>query len=239
MKESKTDMNIPRHIAIIMDGNGRWAECNNKARLSGHKAGAEKIEEVLKWCREVGVKYITLYAFSTENWKRSQNEVSGLMSLLGMFLRTKKKKLIEDKVRFRVIGRRTDLDKKLQEKIAALEKATEEFDQQLILAISYGGRDEIVAAARKYAADVLSGKAEGELDEKLFSSYLFTGDIPDPDMIIRTSGEFRVSNFLLWQCAYSEFYVTDVLWPDFSRADFDGALSSFSRRERRMGGRLK
>lgn len=229
----------PRHIAIIMDGNGRWAEKNKKMRIAGHKAGAKKIEDVLRWSREAGIKYVTLYAFSTENWKRSQDEVSGLMNLLGVFLRTKRAKLIRDKVRFRVIGRRDDLSPSLQKKIIALEKDTEEFEQQLILAISYGGRDEIVNAAKMYASDVMSGKVADELDEKIFSSYLFAPDIPDPDMIIRTSGEFRISNFLLWQCAYSEFYVTPVFWPDFSKDDFLAALESFSRRERRMGGRLK
>lgn len=228
----------PKHIAVIMDGNGRWARANGKLRLMGHTAGAEKIEEFLEWSGKAGVDYVTLYAFSTENWKRSQEEVSGLMKLFSSFIHLKRKLFIDRKIRFRVIGRRSDLSETLRKEIEELEKATEMFSRQLILAVSYGGRDEIVTAARLYAQDAVSGNFTGELDEKKFASYLFTADVPDPDLIIRTSGEFRVSNFLLWQCAYSEFYVTDVLWPDFSKADFDAALESYSRRERRLGGRL-
>ena len=228
----------PRHIAVIMDGNGRWARKNGKLRISGHTAGAEKIEELLSWCEDAGIDTVTLYAFSTENWKRSQDEVSGLMNLFSLFLRKKRNLFSARKIRFRVIGRRGDLPESIRKEIEEVEKETESFSRQLILAVSYGGRDEIVSAAKAYAADVVSGKAGGELDEKKFASYLFAPDVPDPDLIIRTSGEFRVSNFLLWQCAYSEFYVTDVLWPDFSEADFRDAIESFSRRERRLGGRL-
>jgi undecaprenyl diphosphate synthase len=235
----KTKKSSPSHIAVIMDGNGRWAKRTGSLRLFGHTAGANKIEEFLAWCEKAEVNFVTLYAFSTENWKRSEEEVSGLMKLFAVFLRSKRKLFFDRKIRFRVIGRRSDLSDSLIKDIEALEKDTQMFSRQLILAVSYGGRDEIVNAARAYAKDVLSGKAEVELDEKGFSSYLFAPDVPDPDLIIRTSGEFRISNFLLWQCAYSEFYVTDVLWPDFSESDFNDALTSFSRRDRRLGGRLE
>jgi undecaprenyl diphosphate synthase len=228
----------PKHIAVIMDGNGRWARNNGKLRLMGHTEGAEKIEDFLEWSGHIGVDYVTLYVFSTENWKRSQEEVSGLMKLFSTFIHLKRKLFFDKKIRFRVIGRRNDLSEALRKEIEELEKATEMFSRQLILAVSYGGRDEIVTAAKAYAQDVADGKFAGELDEKKFESYLFTSGVPDPDLIIRTSGEFRVSNFLLWQCAYSEFYVTDVLWPDFSKADFDAAIESYARRERRLGGRL-
>jgi undecaprenyl diphosphate synthase len=228
----------PRHIAVIMDGNGRWAHQNGKLRLMGHTAGAEKIEEFLEWTEEAGIDFVTLYAFSTENWKRSQEEVSGLMKLFSTFIHLKRKLFFDRQIRFRVIGRINDLPASLRKEIDALEKETEIFTRQLILAVSYGGRDEIITAAKAYAKDVVSGNFEGELDEKKFASYLFAPDVPDPDLIIRTSGEFRVSNFLLWQCAYSEFYVTDVLWPDFSKVDFDAAMESYARRERRLGGRL-
>ena len=220
---------VPRHLAIIMDGNGRWAVARGRPRLEGHRAGARSLDRVLDWCGEAGVEILTVYAFSTENWKRPKAEVSGLMRLLGRFLREKRERLLRERVRFRVIGRREDLSPSLQRNIAGLESETAHFRRQLVVALSYGGRAEIVAAARKFAAlDVQT--------EESFASCLYAPDIPDPDLVIRTSGEFRVSNFLLWQCAYSEFYVTDVLWPDFDRVEFDRALSSYGRRNRRMGG---
>lgn len=229
-----------RHIAFIMDGNGRWAAAHGKPRIAGHRAGADMVERVLGWCRDAGINYLTLYAFSTENWKRSEEEVAGLMKLLGLFLRTKRKKLIRDKVRFRVIGRREDLPAPLVEKIESLERETAAFDgHQLILALSYGGRAEIVSAAQKYARDCAAGRADPSrpLSEDAFSGYLYAPDIPDPDLIVRTSGEFRLSNFLLWQCAYAEFHSTPVFWPDFSKEDFDAALAAYASRSRRMGGR--
>lgn len=229
-----------RHLAIIMDGNGRWAQAHGKPRLSGHRAGAETVERVLDWCRESGVRYLTLYAFSTENWKRSKEEVSGLMSLFGTFLRTKGEKLVKRGVRFRVIGRREDLSASLVRKIESLERRTEGFDEsQLILAVSYGGRAEMAAAAQRYAHDCATGAVDPSepLTEESFSRYLYAPDVPDPDLIVRTSGEFRLSNFLLWQCAYSEFHATPTLWPDFSRADFDDALAAYASRRRRLGGR--
>ncbi len=222
-----------------MDGNGRWAIARGKVRLAGHRAGADALDRVLGFCKEAGVQYMTVYAFSTENWKRPVEEVSGLMRLLGTFIRNKEKQLIADKVRFRVIGRRSDLSPTLQKKIAALEKKTEKFEQQLIVALSYGGRAEIVDAAIKFSEKVSSlpeGKERAKVAEQLFAECMYAPDVPDPDLIIRTSGEFRLSNFLLWQCAYSEFYMTDVLWPDFSKEDFNKALESYSARDRRMGG---
>ena len=220
---------VPRHLAIIMDGNGRWAEARGRPRLAGHRAGAKTLERVLDWCGEAGVEILTVYAFSTENWKRPKPEVAGLMKLLGMFLRDKREKLIREHVRFRVIGRREDLSPSMQRHIAELEAKTARFRRQLVVAISYGGRAEIVAAAKRFAALEVQ-------TEETFVSCLYAPDIPDPDLIIRTSGEFRISNFLLWQCAYSEFYVTDVLWPDFGRVDFERAIASYGRRVRRMGG---
>lgn len=231
----KTETASLKHVAVIMDGNGRWAQKNGKLRLFGHTAGANKIEEFLEWTSCAGIDYVTLYAFSTENWKRSKEEVSGLMKLLSSFMKSKEKTLVKERVSFRVIGRRTDLSLKLQREIAALEKKTAGGDFTLVVALSYGGRAEIVDAAKAWAA----GGEKGELTEEEFSKFLYAPDIPDPDLIIRTSGECRTSNFLMWESAYSEWYFTDVFWPDFDRAEFDKALESYSRRERRMGGRLK
>lgn len=218
-----------------MDGNGRWAKERRRARLSGHRAGAKTLDAVMRYCREAGIRYLTVYAFSTENWKRSKEEVSGLMKLLSSFIKAKGKTLVKERVSFRVIGRRTDLPPDLQREIAALEEKTAGGEFTLAVALSYGGRAEIVDAAKAWAA---SG-AKGELTEEEFSRFLYAPDIPDPDLIIRTSGECRTSNFLMWESAYSEWYFTDVYWPDFDRAEFDRALESYSRRERRMGGRLK
>ena len=219
---------VPRHVAVIMDGNGRWAVGRGRPRLVGHRAGAQTLERVLDWCGDAGVEILTAYAFSTENWKRPKAEVAGLMRLLGAFLRDKREKMMREHVRFRVIGRREDLPRSIVKGIEALESETAGFRRQLVVALSYGGRAEIVAAAMKFAKlDVHT--------EDAFASCLYAPDIPDPDLIVRTSGEFRLSNFLLWQCAYSEFYVTDALWPDFDRAEFDRALASYARRDRRMG----
>jgi len=216
-----------KHLAVIMDGNGRWAQARHLPRLAGHKAGADALDRVMHYCKAAGIEYLTVYAFSTENWKRSEEEVSGLMKLLSTFIRSKEKTLVKEGVRFRVIGRRSDLSEKLQREIAALEEKTAAGAFTLVVALSYGGRDEIVRAAEKYRG---GGEAE-------FAKLLDTGDIPDPDLIVRTSGELRLSNFLLWQAAYAEFYFTDVLWPDFDQAEFDRALASFGKRERRLGGR--
>ena len=223
-----------RHLAVIMDGNGRWAKKHHLPRLAGHRAGAESLDRTMHWCKEAGISYLTVYAFSTENWKRSKGEVAGLMKLLSHFIKAKEKELIKNGIAFRVIGRREDLSPKLQKEIAALEEKTKGGDFTLVVALSYGGRDEIVRAAAKFAE-----QGCGENLEEAFASCLDTAGIPDPDLIVRTSGELRLSNFLLWQAAYAEFYFTDVLWPDFDKAEFDKAIASFSKRERRMGGRLK
>ncbi len=241
-----------QHLAVIMDGNGRWAQKRHLPRLMGHRAGADALDRTMHWCKEAGIKYLTVYAFSTENWKRSEDEVSGLMKLLSHFIKSKEKELVENGVAFRVIGRRTDLSEKLQKEIAALEEKTKGGDFTLIVALSYGGRDEIVRAAErlfeKWRRGILPRRedqaltrqdAASPIDEQTFASCLDTAGIPDPDLIIRTSGELRLSNFLLWQAAYAEFYFTDVLWPDFDKAEFDKAIASFSKRDRRMGGRGK
>ncbi len=227
------------HLAVIMDGNGRWAERRHLPRLMGHRAGADALDRCMHYCKAAGIRYLTVYAFSTENWKRSQEEVSGLMKLLSHFIKSKEKTLVREGVRFRVIGRREDLSEKLQGEIAALEEKTKGGDFTLVVALSYGGRDEIVRAAKRFSAEAEQRRAGGESDEDIFASCLDTADIPDPDLIIRTSGELRLSNFLLWQAAYAEFYFTDTLWPDFDQTEFDKALASFGARERRMGGRLK
>lgn len=227
----------PAHIAVIMDGNGRWAIARGKNRLAGHRAGVDALERTLHWCREAGVKVLTAYAFSTENWRRPEKEVSGLMKLFSTFIRMKGRKLVSDRVRFRVIGRREDLSPALVAAITRLEEQTASFEQQLVLAVSYGGRAEIADAARRLVADAAAGRLRPEdVDEARVAGCLYAPDLPDPDLIIRTSGEQRISNFLLWECAYSEFYFTDTLWPDFSRADFDAALAAYAARDRRKGG---
>ena len=219
--------NVPQHVAIIMDGNGRWAQKRGKERGEGHVAGAKTLSNVVKWCGDRGIRYLTVYAFSTENWKRPAAEVSGIMRLLATMIRTKAASFVRNKVRFRVIGRRGDLPEKLREAIAKLEKRTERFERQLIVAVSYGGRAEIIDAINR---------AEGPVTEETFRRYLYAPDVPDPDLVIRTSGERRTSNFLLWETAYSEYHFTDTLWPDFTEADLDAALADFASRHRRRGG---
>ena len=216
------------HLAIIMDGNGRWAEKRHLPRIMGHRAGAEALDRCMHYCKAAGIRYLTVYAFSTENWKRSEEEVTGLMKLLSGFVHSKEKELLAEGVRFRVIGRRSDLSEKLQAEIAALEEKTKAGDFTLIVALSYGGRDEIVRAAMKFRGGT----------EEDFANCLDTAGLPDPDLVIRTSGEQRISNFLLWQSAYSEYYFTETLWPDFDQVEFDRALASYAKRERRMGGRM-
>lgn len=233
---------VPKHVAMIMDGNGRWAQARGKIRLEGHRAGARTVQRVIGWCLEYGVKYLTLYAFSTENWKRSEEEVGGLMGLMGQVIKSKASSLLKANVRVRVIGRREDLPLSLQRQIDSIERRTAKCDGlQLLMAISYGGRAEIAAAAQAYARDVREGRVDASEppSDDVFRRYLYAPDVPDPDLIVRTSGEFRLSNFLLWQSAYSEFWATPVLWPDFSKDDFAAALSAYSARDRRMGGRAK
>ena len=230
-------MATPSHIAIIMDGNGRWAKSRGKQRLAGHRAGADAVERVLGYCSDAGVKYLTLYAFSTENWKRPAAEVSGLMKLFSAYLKRKLHLFKKKRVRLRVIGRRGDLSPALQKEIARVERETAGFDRQLLLAVSYGGRAEIADAARRIAEDAKAGRLDpADIDEAAFANYLYAPDVPEPELIIRTSGEMRVSNFLHWECAYSEFYIPPVLWPAFDRAEFDKALAAYASRERRLGG---
>ena len=231
---------VPQHIAMIMDGNGRWAKKFGKPRLAGHEAGSETVRRVMEYCKDAGVRYLTLYAFSTENWSRPPDEIAGLMKLLDLFISKYEAELVERKVRLRVIGNRADLSPELQASLLRVEEKTKEFEQQVIIALSYSGRSELTRAIRKIAEDVQAGKLEtGAITEAVVSSYLDAPDVPDPDLIVRTSGEFRISNFLLWQCAYSEFYITPVLWPDFNEADFKDALESFASRDRRYGGVIK
>jgi len=229
--------NIPAHIAIIMDGNGRWARQRGLSRLKGHEAGAETVRCVIRYCRDAGVKYLTLYAFSTENWARPPAEVLGLMSLLKKFLRDNEPELHEHQVRLRVIGRRSDLESAIVRKLERVERATAAYTRgQLILALSYSGRTELVQATRAIAEEVKRGALRPEaIDEAAITAHLYAPDVPDPDLIVRTSGEMRISNFLLWQCSYSEFYVTPVLWPDFREPDFRAVLEAYQQRQRRYG----
>ena len=221
---------VPRHVAIIMDGNGRWATRRGRRRGVGHVAGAKALGRVLKWCGARGIRYLTVYAFSTENWKRPKEEVDGLMNLFVKLMRSKTNDFMKHEVRFRMIGRRGDLSPRLLGEIERLEAQTRHFSREFIVAISYGGRAEIVDAAN---AAIRAGEP---VTEETFRRYLYAPDVPDPDLVIRTSGELRTSNFLLWESAYSEYVFTDVLWPDFSEAGLDRALADYAGRHRRRGG---
>lgn len=229
---------VPRHVAIIMDGNGRWAKARGLPRLKGHEAGAESVRRVLRAAKKFGVQYVTLYAFSVENWSRPPLEVQGLMKLLQFFLKRNEHELHDNETRLRVMGRRSDLPRAVDRALADLEAATARYsDRELILCLSYGGRTEIAAAARALAEDAAAGRLDpASIDEKAVASRLYLPDVPDPDLIVRTSGEERLSNFLLWQAAYAEFYFTPVLWPDFGEEDFKAALDAFAARHRRFGG---
>jgi undecaprenyl diphosphate synthase len=228
---------IPRHIAVIMDGNGRWAQSRNMGRLRGHHAGADAVRKTVEACRYLGVEVLTLYAFSEQNWSRPQDEVSGLMSLFDLYIKRERSRLIDNQVRIQVIGDRERLGPKLQEAIAGLEAATASGAQMVLqVAVSYGGREEIVRAAQLIARAVERGQLSADqVTPELFERCLYTAGQPDPDLVIRTSGELRVSNFLLWQLAYSELYVTETLWPDFNEHHLIQALRSFGGRERRFG----
>ncbi len=228
----------PVHIAFIMDGNGRWARQRGLPRLRGHLAGAETVRRVLRCCRDSGIRYLTLYAFSKENWSRPRDEVSGLMRLLREYLRKQESELHANNVRLRVMGCREDLTPAVRREIERVEAATRDHDGgQLILAISYGGRTELASAARAIAVRVARGELAPEaIDERTMADHLYLPDVPDPDLIVRTSGELRLSNFLLWQSAYSEFHVTPVHWPDFQASDFQAALDAYASRKRRYGG---
>ena len=224
------------HIAFIMDGNGRWAKARGLPRTEGHRAGAETVRRVLGYCRDAGIRYLTLYAFSVENWKRPKEEVETLMHLLVAYLASEEKTFHENQVRIRYMGRKSDLPAEVREALDRVEAATAAYERQLILCLSYGGRTELAHAAQAIARQVARGELDPEaITEETIARNLYLPDVPDPDLIVRTSGEMRLSNFLLWQASYAELYVTPVLWPDFGEADFQAALDSFASRERRYG----
>lgn len=226
-------MSIPNHIAIILDGNGRWAKSKGMPRSYGHIQGAKNLDRIVEAAYNMGVKYLTVYCFSTENWNRPAEEVEGLMKLLRQYMKTAQNRAKKNNIRTRVIGDISRLDEDLQKSILELEKVSASYDGiNLNIAINYGSRDEIVRAVKKMLAD---GLRPEELDEQVFSSYLDTKDIPDPDFLIRTSGEQRLSNYLLWQLAYSEMYFTDVPWPEFSPKDLKTAVEAYENRDRRYG----
>jgi len=233
---SDTEKGNPTHIAIIMDGNGRWAKSKNLPRIEGHRQGVQNVELVVELASEIGLKYLTLYAFSSENWKRPAEEVAALMGLLKLFLKEKEKMLHKHQIRLRTLGRIDEMPEDVVKLLRKVESNTKEYPRTLALALNYGSRFEIVDAVKKYAKQVKDGEVlPEELTWEEFSSYLYTGDIPDPDLIIRTSGETRLSNFMLMQAAYAEIYYTSTNWPDFGREAFKAALTDFRQRERRYG----
>ena len=230
-------LTIPQHVAIIMDGNGRWAKKRFMPRSYGHVQGSKVVEKVIRAAGEMGIKYLTVYAFSTENWKRPEEEVGTLMKLLNNYLDDCIKKCKKNNMRVKVIGEIHRLSPELQEKIVRLEEESKEYDGiQFTMALNYGSRDEMVRAMRKMTADIKKGViVEDEITEELFASYLDTAGMPDPDLMIRTSGEERLSNFMMWQLAYTEFYFTDVLWPDFGKEELIKAIEYYNGRDRRFG----
>lgn len=228
---------LPKHVAIIMDGNGRWAELRGLPRIAGHREGINSVREMITQCLELGIRALTIYAFSQENWNRPTQEISALMGLLEHYLSTERASLIEQHVRFRSIGRLELLPQSAQHWVRTTEKETAHLDKLVLtVALSYGGRAEIVDAVRGLLSDARAGRIQPErVDESLVQQYLYTHPLPDPDLLIRTSGETRISNFLLWQLAYTELYFTPTLWPDFRRREFLLALLEYQRRERRFG----
>ena len=228
---------LPVHIGFIMDGNGRWAQKRGLPRTFGHREGAQALRKIARYCKKIGIKYITFYAFSTENWSRPKEEVDAIMALFSQYLE-EADNFAEDKTRLIFLGDKAPFSPKMRERMIELEKASENFDEMtLALAINYGGRDDIVHSVKRIAELVESGDIRSsDIDESLVGSLLYTGTMPDADLIIRPSGEKRLSNFLIWQSAYAEFYFTDVLWPDFTPAELDKALKDFAQRNRRFGG---
>ena len=231
-------MKIPQHVAIILDGNGRWAKSKGMPRNYGHVQGAKAVEDACEYAYNMGIKYLTVYAFSTENWNRPQDEVDALMKLLRNYMKTSLKRATKNNMCVRVIGDKSRLDDDIRESIENLEKATaENTGLHFQIAINYGGRDEIVRAARKLAAQAEAGSINIEdIDEHVFGSVLDTDGLPDPDLLIRTCNEMRISNFLLWQLAYTEFYFTDLAWPDFTKEELEKAIESYNKRDRKYGG---
>lgn len=227
----------PRHVAVIMDGNGRWAQARGKPRLHGHRAGAKRVREIVEACPGLGVRYLTIFAFSTENWKRTQAEVSGLMTLFQRYISSEARALLDNGIRVRFIGDRIKLDAKLVALMDDLEQMTEHNDTvHLTVAINYGSRDEVARATKRLAYDVRDGKLDPEdVDSETLARYLDTYVLPDPDLVIRTSGEARISNFLLWQSAYSEYEFIDTLWPDFTAEIFANIVFNYAKRDRRFG----
>lgn len=239
MTEQDIDMQrIPRHVAIIMDGNGRWAKKRGLPRTAGHKVGAEAFRTIANYAKSIGLQYLTVYAFSTENWKRPQEEVSTIMGLLEKYLMELLRDLDKNQVRFSFFGDLSPLSPTLrQEAVQLMERSRQYEGVQVNFCINYGGRDEILRAARAYAAKCAAGEARPEdLTEAQFSGLLWSAGVPDPDLVIRPSGEQRISNFLLWQSAYAEYYFTDTLWPDFGPKDLDMAIEAYNKRNRRFGG---
>lgn len=236
--EETLSRHVPRHIAIVMDGNGRWATSRGLPRTAGHGVGSEVFRKIATYCRDIGVEYLTVYAFSTENWKRSQEEVQAIMGLLKKYLFEALEKMEQDRIRLEFFGDLSRLSPDLQELAAKTREISARYTGfQANVCLNYGGRDEIVRAARAWARECVDGKADPEaLTEERFSSMLFSRDIPDPELVIRPSGEVRISNFLLWQSAYAEYYFTDVLWPDYTPAELEKAIAAFNKRNRRFGG---
>jgi len=237
LADSKSQPGGPAHVAIIMDGNGRWAQQRGRPRLFGHRAGAKRVREIVLACPDLGVRYLTIFAFSTENWKRTQAEVAGLMMLFRRYIQKEAQALLAEGVRVRFIGDRERLEPKLVELMDHLEKLTEGNDRvHLTIALNYGGRDEVARATKRLAREVAAGRLDPEaVDETTLARFLDTCVLPDPDLVIRTSGEARISNFLLWQSAYAEYEFTPVLWPDFTAETFAEIVGRFAGRERRYG----
>ncbi len=229
--------NLPRHLAIIMDGNGRWAKERNLSRIEGHRAGAESVRVIVRSCRKIGIPVLTLYAFSKENWQRPSREVQALWRLLSRYLKSELREMMENSIRLNAIGDIQELPKAVYRLLVdTMEQTAANRDMILNLALSYSGRSEIVKAAQKLAATCVKGELKpSEIDEEIFSNNLYTADMPDPDLLIRTSGEQRISNFLLWQMAYTELYVSPIYWPDFREPELMEALDDYQRRERRFG----
>ncbi len=236
-KEGEIDFgNLPRHIAIIMDGNGRWAKKRKMPRTAGHAVGAETFRKVATYCKDIGLDYLTVYAFSTENWKRPAEEVEAIMGLLEKYLLEAIEKMERDRVKMKFLGDVSVLSPRLRELIERTEEISKRFEGcQVNICLNYGGRDELVRAMRRYALEVAEGRPN-DIDEAGVGDYLFSAGIPDPDLLIRPGGEYRLSNFLMWQSAYSELYFTDTLWPDFDEREINRAIAEFQRRERRYGG---
>ena len=237
-KQAGQAVSLPRHVAVIMDGNGRWAQKRGLPRTAGHKAGAETFRTIATYCKDLGLDYLTVYAFSTENWKRPKAEVDAIMTLLDQYLHESIEKMARDQIRLKFFGDTTVLSPKLQRLIAETDEITRHIEGfQANICLNYGGRDEIVRAARQFARECAEGRrSPDDLTEETFPNYLWSAGVPDPELLIRPGGELRVSNYLLWQIAYSEIYVTDTLWPDFGKEELDRALAWYQTRDRRFVG---